>query len=254
MTMTFHLMIAGIACLFSFTGIKAQELTILTEEYPPYQSQAGGKASGLSLEIAQELLKELKIEKKIEFNPWARAWKRATTEKNIMLFSVMRNPERENMFHWIGPIVNVNNCLFSTDIKLSEEKSLADLKLKPYVIGTVRDDIFESFLISQKFPEKQIHRHNSHEGNYKMMLAGRLDFWAVDEVTAKSIARQSSADEKSKKELFKGFCMGSKDSNEGIYFVLSKNTDQTFSNKVKEAFSKIKSKNEYREIVQKYKK
>ena len=68
-----HLLIfwAGILATGGFYPVFAQELRIVTEEYPPYnyRDPVSENAKGVSTEIVNALLRELGIHAKIEFYP-----------------------------------------------------------------------------------------------------------------------------------------------------------------------------------------
>jgi polar amino acid transport system substrate-binding protein len=40
----------------------------------------------------------------MEVYPWVRAYKMAQTTPNVMLFSILLNPQRENLFKWVGAL------------------------------------------------------------------------------------------------------------------------------------------------------
>ncbi len=52
----------------------AGPLTIVTEDFPPYNYEQDGKASGLSSEVVQAVLKEIGLQADIIFYPWRRAY------------------------------------------------------------------------------------------------------------------------------------------------------------------------------------
>ncbi len=82
----------------------AGDITIMTEEWPPYNYTENGKAKGFSVEIVHAIMNELKINYKIIFLPGARGKMYLQSKSNHMLFSIFRTKEREKMYKWIGPI------------------------------------------------------------------------------------------------------------------------------------------------------
>ena len=92
--------------LFSSLSLHAKEapLTIVTEEWAPYNYLENGKIKGFSTEIVQEIIKKLNLKYKIQILPAARLHRLIKDEAYIMSFSLFRTKERENKYKWIGPI------------------------------------------------------------------------------------------------------------------------------------------------------
>ncbi len=85
--------------------------------------------------------------------------------------AVVRKPEREVLFHWIGPIADRNIYLFKlksrTDIKL---KSVEDAKM--YEVGSVIAAASGDFLESKGVKVRRVSRYKQ---NLYMLLKGRID-------------------------------------------------------------------------------
>ena len=97
------------------TNVKAQDFRIVTENFPPYNYRADDSIKGFSTSIVKTMLGMLKVKPKngIEVMPWVRTFETARLEKNVLIYSMGRNPKRENLFHWIGPIAPSKYFLFS---------------------------------------------------------------------------------------------------------------------------------------------
>ena len=82
---------------------KASEITIATEHFPPFQITDDNKITGgFSTEIVNALLEETGVKADIKVFPWARTYRMALTGKNVLIFSITRNEEREHLFNWVG--------------------------------------------------------------------------------------------------------------------------------------------------------
>lgn len=79
-------------------------LTIITEEWPPYNYSEEGELKGVSVEIMKAVLKELGRSDPIQVYPSQRAKKMLDTLPNTIFFSLFRTKEREPRYKWIGPI------------------------------------------------------------------------------------------------------------------------------------------------------
>eukprot|EP01136_Pigoraptor_vietnamica_P043399 Opistho-1_new@18754 len=86
---------------------------VMLEEFPPYSfTDARGKPSGYSVELAQELLKRAKVEGRFEFSSWPRVARRGLVEANVLIPAIVRLPEREAQFYWLGAISSRRGMLF----------------------------------------------------------------------------------------------------------------------------------------------
>jgi len=92
-------------CVFA-APLWAQEkpLSILTEEWAPYNYTENGVVVGFSVEVVQEILKELKLDCPIEVLPGMRASRILNSEPRTMMITMLRTPDREKQYKWIGPL------------------------------------------------------------------------------------------------------------------------------------------------------
>jgi polar amino acid transport system substrate-binding protein len=83
---------------------EVKRLTIITEEWPPFNYTENGVIKGFSMEIINYLMKELKVNYQVQIFSTARIMDILKKERNVMFFTMLRIPERETQFKWIGPI------------------------------------------------------------------------------------------------------------------------------------------------------
>lgn len=119
----------------------AEELTFVTEEYPPFNYIEDGVVKGISVDILLGVFEEMGTpvaRDQIRVLPWNIAYDTALSQKNTVLLTTIRSPEREDLFKWAGPFVSVAFALFG---ELDEEYAISTSKdLKNYRIGVVKDD------------------------------------------------------------------------------------------------------------------
>lgn len=150
------------------------KLRIIAEENnAPWTFGENGKAKGYVSEIVIEILSRLGIEKpEIEIQPWVRAYNNLTQGPNTMIFSVGRTPDREDLFHWVGPIHISEAYLYaqagSGIIIDSIEKAR-----KIETIGTHHDSAGEIILKSQGFTNLESVPDNTQ--NLQKLLSGRIN-------------------------------------------------------------------------------
>ncbi|MFT4651220.1 MAG: polar amino acid transport system substrate-binding protein [Flavobacteriales bacterium] len=160
--------------------LRAEPLRIVTEDFPPYNFQVDNKAKGLCSEIVQAVLKQLNLQVTIEFYPWARAYEIAQAEKNILIYSIGRLPEREALFHWVGAIAPIKTSLY----KLKSNNSVqvnSIIQAKKYLIGASLGDMRLIYLQRHQFPYLKI--VSSHILNIRLLANNRIDLIAFDEAS-----------------------------------------------------------------------
>ena len=69
--------------------------------------------------------------------PWKRIAKEATTKSNVLVFSVIRTDERDDVFHWVTPVSKNLHGLFGID--KPRFAAIQDVP-KTYRVGTLAQD------------------------------------------------------------------------------------------------------------------
>ncbi len=137
----------------SIGSVNAQKITVVTEEWPPYNYTENGEITGVSTEIVKAALEKTGLKSEIRVYPWARAYKMASEEENILIYTIFRLPEREKLFKWI----KLEG--FSTNMHLYSPRSRSDILIKTledakkYKIGVTRGSSTHTFLLSKGFEE-----------------------------------------------------------------------------------------------------
>ena len=177
--------------LLSVPGGLAQELTVISEENPPFNFIKDGVFTGSSTEVVREIMRRLDLTAAIQVLTWARAYQLALTQPNVVLFSTARTKEREDLFHWVGPIYKVRFGFYARRGSGPYLTCLADAK-KVGAIATYKDDVREQLLKSQGFTN--LDSSKSPASNLKKLLAGRVDLWLYSNLGVPSVARQLGID------------------------------------------------------------
>ena len=160
--------------LFAGQPVLSAELTILTENLPPLNYVENGVLVGPSVEIVKEIQRRVGSQEPIQVYPWARAYKMALEEKNVILFGMTHTKVRQDKFKWVGPLAKKRDILVAKKglgIKIS---SLEDAK-KVKRIGTLRDDTRERLLKSHGFTN--LEPVSDEQLNAKKLALGRIDLW-----------------------------------------------------------------------------
>jgi len=169
----------------------AQDMMILTEEYPPLSHSKEGRLTGSSVEVVREILRRLNQPDKIEVLPWARAYNLLKTRPNVVLFSTTRIKEREDLFHWVGPLCIARNGFYRKKGSAIRIDSLEDAK-RVASIATYKEDAREHLLKSWGFAN--LDSSKSAKSNLKKLMSGRVDLWFYDNLGMPSVAKQAGVD------------------------------------------------------------
>lgn len=173
------------------TGAVAHEpVRIVTEEFPPYNYSVQGKITGLSTEVVEAVLKELGRQGRIQSMPWARAYETAKNTPGVLLYSIVRTPEREKSFKWVGEIAPADYYLFSLAGRSIRLASLGEAQR--WQIGTVQQTVGEQYLLSRGFQNgKNLQSNVRNELNFEKLQQGRIDLWIMNRLTAYHLVRQA---------------------------------------------------------------
>ena len=189
-----------LVCLLFYIPCSAVDhLSILTEEYPPFNFTQNGKLTGVTTKVVQEITRRLGVTVSIEVVPWARGYERLCTEPNIVLFSTARTPERESIFHWVGPIYSLRLGFYARKADARHIRSLNAAK-RMGSIATYRADFGEQTLKSLGFTN--LDSSNNPQSCVRKLMSGRVDLWFSDNIGATKVAREAGIDPNEIEEVF----------------------------------------------------
>lgn len=97
-------LVLAVCVLAAPLAARNQSYTILTEEWAPYNYMEQGRLMGFSVEIVQAILRDLRLDSRIRMLPGMRASRRLNTEPRTMFITMLRTPDREREYKWIGPL------------------------------------------------------------------------------------------------------------------------------------------------------
>jgi len=228
--------------LLSVSGGLAQELTIVSEENPPFNFIKDGIFTGSSTEVVREIMRRLNLSAEIQVLTWARAYQLALSQPNVVLFSTARTKEREHLFHWVGPIYKVRFGFYARKGSGPYLSCLADAK-KVSAIATYKDDVREQLLKSQGFTN--LDSSKSPASNLKKLLAGRVDLWLYSNLGVPSVARQIGIDPNAVELVlpFKDYY---------TYIAISKGTPLAVAKKWQATLGEMKREGTFRQITQQW--
>lgn len=176
-----------ICALFSLSlNTFSQDITILTEDSPPFQYQENGKIIGIASDIVVALMNRAKVGHKHEMIPWQRAYNRAKDENNTCVYSTTVTDERMPLFKWVGPIVNNDWVIMVPSDSPINAKSLNEMK--NITIGGYIGDALADYLVKEGYKVDQAANDTQ---NAKKLSAKRIDAWATSSVVGPYLAKHS---------------------------------------------------------------
>ena len=153
-----------------------KDLRVLSSVFPPYSFYAEGQPQGVAVQKLQQLFEKLGHKPDIEIYPWARAYSMVQNTPNSILFSVARTPEREEMFVWLGTIIDFDVRIYRaadrTDIQLNSEDDFTK-----FDFAGLLKDVKTGYLKKRGVTVREV---PNEETALKMLLRGRVDLMASD--------------------------------------------------------------------------
>jgi len=213
--------------LFSVQPVLSQELTILTENMPPLNYVENGVLVGPSVDIVKEIQRRVGSHEPIRVYPWARAYKMALEQENVVLFGTTHTEIRDDKFKWIGPLATKRDILVARKGSGIKINSLEDAK-KVNRIGTLRDDTREALLKSQGFTN--LEPVSDEKMNAKKLILGRIELWTYKIPGLRTVCELAGVDYHEMEEVY-----SLREINIDIAF--SKKTSDTIVQKWRNAFN-----------------
>jgi len=215
--------------LVSVQPVLSAELTILTENLPPLNYVKDGVLVGPSVEIVKEIQRRVGSNEQIKVYPWARAYKMALEEENVVLFGMTHTEVREDIFKWIGPLATKRDILVAKKGSGIRINSLEDAK-KIGRIGTLRDDTRERLLKKHGFTN--LEPVSDEQINAKKLVLGRIDLWAYKKPGLKTVCELAGVDYNEVEEVYHLRVIN-------VDIAFSKKTSDSIVQKWRNAFSEM---------------
>ncbi|MBL4786117.1 MAG: ABC transporter substrate-binding protein [Cohaesibacteraceae bacterium] len=117
-----------IAQTLSHANAGAGDVRILTENFKPINYLEDGVLKGIGAAIVDELRARVGHTAKVEVLPWKRAYNEALTKPDVGVYSMMRIAQREDKFHWVGPLYSMGMIIFARADNPLKIETLEDLQ------------------------------------------------------------------------------------------------------------------------------
>lgn len=209
-------------CLLVFllsVSLSAEVFKVYTEQNPPFNFLENGKIKGQSTLLIEQLFQKSGhhiLGDNIQFLPWVRGYYNVLHEKNAMLYSMARTPEREALFQWVGPIGKMTLGVIA---KKNRHLMIATPDaLHGYKIATIPDTASEKVLLESGFRIEELERFANVSSQVKKLKENRVDALSFG-VEATFALLQELGSDVSDYEVVYEF------NKSDLYFAFSKETD-----------------------------
>ena len=217
-------------CIFSIPA-KEVILEVYTEDAYPLQYKKEGKIVGSATALVEKVLKAANIKYEIIMQPWARIYNTALLRPNVLIYSMARTKEREELFSWLGSIQKLNYFLFGfegTNLKATDSFDTVN----NFRLAVGRETAVHHYLLNEKLTN--FHLVNSSGQSIEMLLANRVDLATGSDFYFYETCIQENLDCSQIKPLFP-----LKDLEVELYLAASKKTDPKIVKRIQLAFEKI---------------
>ena len=164
--------------LLSFFSIflQAEQLHFVSEDLPPYHFKDKlGQPQGVLVDIVKAVAKEANVDYTIELYPFSRAFLLLKNKPNVLMFSLLKSPNREREFIWLGK--TFHNTAFLVALKGAKPQLDNLAQAKNHTIGTIRGYYSEGYLRGSGFEEnKNLSLSVNYQYLWHMLFNKRIDY------------------------------------------------------------------------------
>jgi len=223
-----------LTCSFLTAQVKAEKLTVVTEELPPYQYiNKDGQLDGFTIEVVKTLFTITQDTPEIIMMPWARSYSTARSKKNVLIFSIAHTKERDEYFSWVGDLLDEEYYFWGLKANFENEITSID-SLKELRVTALRDSNEHEYLLKEHF--LSIYPVVNNNQRILMLSHNRVDLLAGTELTLVNSAKQQGFDFSKLKKIFPITELNSQ-----LCIAFNINSDKDLISEYKAAFRTIKA-------------
>lgn len=212
------------------------KLSVVTEDAYSFQyrSKSTGNMEGPAAELVEKVINTAGIEFKTKVLPWARAYKEAEETVNTLIYSIVRTPERDSKFHWLGVLSKPQYCLYA--MKTANVSPAVDISLfKNQRVATILNSA--SFFTLKKEGFHFLVPLTSAEQAFGMLTKNRVDFITANKKTFQSICANYSDECENIVEI----APIEMPESSFLYFAINKESDPRIVSLLQETYQKLLS-------------
>jgi polar amino acid transport system substrate-binding protein len=159
--------------------------------YPPLVYAKDGKLWGVAPEVVKEIQKLVGDDSELKAIPWLRAYEKTQKAKMHSLFAIVRIPEREKLFKWVGPIFSEGDYFFKrkgNPLRVNNMEEAKNVKR----VAVRKGGYTHQALTANGF--KNLDVGPSYESSYRKLATGRVDLVLMGELTYSYMVKNAGID------------------------------------------------------------
>jgi polar amino acid transport system substrate-binding protein len=180
-------MLALLVSLLSSPCAAERPVTVVAAEFPPLTTNAGGRPSGVVLEVLREAGRRAGIALEFSFLPWQRAQLETQNRNDVLIIPFTRTPSREAQYQWVAPVLEFHTVL----VTLAKPPSSIE-EARTLVVGYVRGTSFKDEADQAGF--SYVEESNDDLTNARKLKLGRIGAWITTDLMAHGVYRQAGFD------------------------------------------------------------
>ncbi len=214
----------------------------ITEDYKPLNYLEGTSVKGLAPDLLKEICARLDIPYEVKVLPWTEGYNLAQTADNAVLFSVILDANRKDLFKWAGPIASLDWYFYAQPQSPISLNSLDDAKSVGR-IGVLEDYSMEQYLVGEGFTNLVYCTDNIDA--FDKLIKGEIDLFPSDQITAEAALKTlgKTLYHVTPKSVIK---------TDLVYFAFNKHIPDNVVADFQQAIDQLKSNGTLRILTQKY--
>ena len=130
-------------------------IQVIAESWYPYSYEENGVVLGRATATVRKVMERAGFDYDIALYPWPRAYRMAQERENLLVSAMVKTPEREQAFQFVGQVMEGDRLYFfgikgRADIKLAQADDA-----KAFRIATSQDSAMMDYLVAHEFPDVQ---------------------------------------------------------------------------------------------------
>ena len=223
--------------------VKADQppLVLLTEATPFTLTADNSGNGGEATAFVKQLLDNAQLDYELTFEPWKRAYRKAQSNDNVLIYPIARDAAREKQFRWIGQLIPVTYYLFRLTTRDNiNVVNLADAK--KWKIGVVNEHIHHQFLKDKGFENLQA--VNSNYQNIQKALLGRIDLFPMSDGGLMQLCSRDNLDCSSFKPILRLDGISN-----GLYLAAALDSDQKIIQKLNDSYQNLLANGQHEQVL-----
>ncbi|OKH89621.1 ABC transporter substrate-binding protein [Thalassospira sp. TSL5-1] len=220
----------------------ARSVRIYTENLPPFNYLTEDGFTGIGAEVVSAMARLVGHNGKFEMMPWKRVLSILDRDPYTAAFSMVRIPEREHEFKWVGPITHSETAFYQLADSPLHIQSMEDARNVP-AIGVNAGSASERALRALGF--KNVMPLYAPNTGLKMLLSGRISLWETVDLVVTSQSRQLGV---SPSEVKAALPLGKYD----FYLAFSAKTPETVVLPWRQALNELRRNGVFDQIQRRY--